>query len=88
MPTQTEIANITEGEALAKAVEYALEADRLITDDIYNRSHDQAAVHAVISQAFTALAEAIASRSPRVPPAVEPEPRRRPWLPARRAKRA
>lgn len=87
MTTQTawpENTTITSSEALAKAVEHAQEADRLISEDIYRSHHDRAAAHAVISQAFTALAQATTPQPAPVPAAVEPEPKRRLWLPARR----
>ncbi|MFE9461692.1 hypothetical protein [Streptomyces californicus] len=88
MTTQTVTAAITSSEALAKAVEHAQEADRLISDDIYRSHHDRAAAHAVISQAFTALAQAAPPKVDPVPATAEPEPKRRLWLPTRRTKTA
>ncbi|WP_434744631.1 hypothetical protein [Streptomyces sp. A-14] len=84
MTTQAETATIANSEALAKAIEHAQEADRLISNDLYRSHHDRAAAHAVISQAFSALAQATAQQPPPVPAAFEPEPKRRLWLPTRR----
>jgi hypothetical protein len=86
MTTQTPTAAMTGPKALAKAVEHAQEAHRLISDDIYRKHHDLAAAHAVISQAFAAIAQAVASQPPPVPHTVEPESKRRLWLPVRRTK--
>lgn len=82
MTTQTETATITNSEALAKAVKHAQEADRL-SNDVYRSHHDRAAAHAVISQAFTALAQATTPQ-PAPAQAAETEPKRRLWLPTRR----
>ncbi|MEU8623279.1 hypothetical protein [Streptomyces sp. NPDC048669] len=86
MTTQTETATLTGPEAYAKAVEHAQEAARLISNDIYNVQHDRAAAHALISQAFTAIAAAATPQPAPAPASVEPELKRRLWLPARRTK--
>lgn len=49
---------MTGTEAYTKAVEYAQEAARIITDDIYHRSHDRATAFAAVSQAYAAIAQA------------------------------
>jgi hypothetical protein len=79
MTTQIETTTMTGPEAYAKAVEHAQEADRIISSDIYHASHDRAAAHAAISQAFAAIATAATPQ-----PAPEPEPKRRFWLPGQR----
>ncbi|MFB6814506.1 hypothetical protein ACFCV8_08165 [Streptomyces sp. NPDC056347] len=84
----TEGRTMTGPEAYAKAVEYALEADRLISDGIYQRRHDRAAAFAATSQAFAAIATAAAPPPAPAPVAAEPGARRRRWLPTRRTKTA
>lgn len=88
MATQTETRAVTGPEAYAKAVEYAQEAARIISDDIYQRRHDRAAAYAAISQAYAAIATAATPQPAPASVAAEPELKRRLWLPTRRTKTA